>query len=78
MSDEAKEPTFEESMQKLERIVQKLEQGDVPLEEAITMFQEGVALSNDCHTRLTKVETKMAEILDQNGGRSEFSPEEES
>lgn len=78
MSEETKEPTFEEAMQKLEGIVQKLEQGDVPLEEAIAMFQEGMTLSNDCHKRLKQVENKMTEVLHENGERTELQVEEES
>ena len=41
----AKEKTFEESLNALEEIVQRLERGDVPLEEALAAFQEGMALS---------------------------------
>ncbi|MFC4738077.1 exodeoxyribonuclease VII small subunit [Bacillus daqingensis] len=68
--------TFEESMKKLESIVQNLEQGDVPLEEAIDMFQEGMKLSKACHDKLHKVEKQMTEVLEQDGTLSEL-PEEE-
>ncbi|MDF2909795.1 MAG: xseB, partial [Sporolactobacillus laevolacticus] len=40
-----KTPAFEEAMEKLERIVKQLEENDVPLEKAIELFQEGMALS---------------------------------
>ncbi|GAB2492289.1 exodeoxyribonuclease VII small subunit [Alkalibacterium psychrotolerans] len=43
-----KEQTFDEAMKDLEQIVQKLEQGDVPLEEALDKFQEGIKLSRYC------------------------------
>ncbi len=41
-------PTFEESLQELEQIVTRLEQGDVPLEEALDAFQKGMVLSKQC------------------------------
>jgi exodeoxyribonuclease VII small subunit len=70
--------TFEESMEALENLVEKLEKGDVPLEEAITMFQEGMTLSKECHDRLQKVEKQMAEVLSEDGEISHFQVEEES
>lgn len=55
--------TFEEAMKGLESIVSKLEEGDVPLEQAINYFQEGMALSKMCHEKLQKVEKQMDFIL---------------
>ena len=52
----AKEKTFEESLNALEEIVQRLERGDVPLEEALAAFQEGMALSKQCQDTLEKAE----------------------
>ncbi|MCD8500431.1 MAG: exodeoxyribonuclease VII small subunit [Bacillaceae bacterium] len=54
-------------MEKLELVVEKLEQGDVPLEEAIEMFQQGMGLSKLCHDKLTKVEKQMDQILHEDG-----------
>ncbi|OZT81153.1 exodeoxyribonuclease VII small subunit [Marinococcus halophilus] len=54
-------------MEKLEQIVERLEEGEVPLEKAITMYQEGMTLSNTCHEKLQKVEKQMDEIVDENG-----------
>ncbi|WP_147802866.1 exodeoxyribonuclease VII small subunit [Alkalicoccus halolimnae] len=76
MSEEKTNPSFENSMRELEEIVQKLEQGDVPLEEAIEMFQEGMKLSKDCHERLQKVEKQMTEVLSEDGTLSTL-PEED-
>ncbi len=59
--------SFEEAMEKLELVVEKLEQGDVPLEEAIEMFQQGMGLSKLCHDKLTKVEKQMDQILHEDG-----------
>ena len=72
------ERTFEQSMKELEEVVKKLEQGDVPLEEAITMFQEGMKRSKECHDRLQNVEKQMAEVLTEDGNLSSFNVEEES
>ncbi|MBP3952301.1 exodeoxyribonuclease VII small subunit [Bacillus suaedae] len=66
MTDQ-KDKTFEEAMTELEEVVEKLEQGDVPLEEAIGMFQEGMALSKLCHEKLEKVEKQMDQILHEDG-----------
>ncbi|MGM9987080.1 MAG: exodeoxyribonuclease VII small subunit [Bacillaceae bacterium] len=58
-----KEKTFEEAIVALEEIVTKLEQGDVPLEEAISYFTEGMELSKLCHQKLKQVEKQMVTIL---------------
>lgn len=57
----AKEKTFEESLNALEEIVQRLERGDVPLEEALVAFQEGMALSKQCQDTLEKAEKNFNE-----------------
>ncbi|MEC1271931.1 exodeoxyribonuclease VII small subunit [Bacillus subtilis] len=69
--------TFEEAMKGLESIVSKLEEGDVPLEQAINYFQEGMALSKMCHEKLQKVEKQMDCILKEDGELAPFSVQEE-
>ncbi|CUA79835.1 MULTISPECIES: exodeoxyribonuclease VII small subunit [Anoxybacillus] len=69
--------TFEEAMSKLEDIVQKLEEGDVPLEEAIHFFQEGMKLSKFCHDKLQQVEKQMEFILREDGQLEPFTVQEE-
>ncbi|RSK27792.1 exodeoxyribonuclease VII small subunit [Bacillus sp. HMF5848] len=64
---EEKQVTFEEAMVNLEQIVDRLEQGDVPLEEAIIFFKEGMKLSKICHEKLQAVEKEMDEILREDG-----------
>ncbi|MGZ0086286.1 exodeoxyribonuclease VII small subunit [Caldibacillus thermoamylovorans] len=76
MSEE-KELTFEEAMKQLETIVEKLEEGNVPLEEAIAFFQEGMKLSKLCHDKLQQVENKLEYLLREDGELVPFSPEEE-
>jgi len=58
---------FEEAMEKLEEIVAKLESGDVPLEEAIELFQEGMRLSRICSQKLESVERKIEMLLEEDG-----------
>lgn len=59
--------SFEKAMDQLEQVVEKLEQGDVPLEEAITMFQDGMILSKYCHDKLQTVEKQMDQIVNEDG-----------
>lgn len=49
-------PTFEEQLAQLQQIVNHLEQGNVPLEEALQQFQEGIKLSKELQTKLTNAE----------------------
>ncbi|MCZ0754678.1 exodeoxyribonuclease VII small subunit [Anoxybacillus sp. J5B_2022] len=76
MSEE-KELTFEEAMKQLEEIVEKLEEGNVPLEKAISFFQEGMRLSKWCHDKLQHAEKQMEYILREDGQLAPFSIEEE-
>ena len=69
--------TFEEAMEKLEEIVGKLEEGDVPLEKAISYFQEGMKLSKLCHDKLQHVEKQMDQILREDGKLEPFAIQEE-
>mgnify|MGYP001485555650 CR=1 FL=1 len=75
--EKTNEVSFEEAMEKLEQIVEKLEEGEVPLEKAITMYQEGMSLSQVCHEKLQKVEKQMDQIMDEDGEMKPLFPEEE-
>ncbi|MFC0233395.1 exodeoxyribonuclease VII small subunit [Vagococcus entomophilus] len=55
--------TFEESMAALEEVVQRLEQGDVPLEEALTQFKYGIELSKVCQETLTNAEKTLTKMM---------------
>lgn len=59
---ERKTPGFEESMLRLEQIVQKLERGDVPLEDAMKLFEEGTKLVKSCDGMLNKAEKKVVQL----------------
>jgi exodeoxyribonuclease VII small subunit len=78
VSEETATVTFEEAMEQLETIVERLEEGDVPLEEAITIYKKGMELSKLCHDKLRNVEEQLTEILTADGHKETFSiPEEE-
>lgn len=77
MTDE-KQLSFEQAMEELEVIVEKLEEGDVPLEEAINIYKKGMELSKLCHDKLKNVESQLTEILTEDGRKTNFAiPEEE-
>jgi exodeoxyribonuclease VII small subunit len=60
-------PDFEKSLTELEALVAKLEQGDVPLEEALKTFERGVALTRQCQTALRTAQQKVEVLLARNG-----------
>ena len=74
----AKEKTFEESLNALEEIVQRLERGDVPLEEALAAFQEGMALSKQCQDTLEKAEKTLTKMMTENNEEIVFEESEEA
>ena len=55
--------TFEESMGRLEQIVRAMEQGNVPLEESLKLFQEGTALVNSCSKLLDEAELQIKKVM---------------
>lgn len=69
--------TFEEAMENLETIVERLEEGDVPLEEAISIYKKGMELSKLCHDKLKNVEEQLTQILTDDGHRQTLSIQEE-
>jgi exodeoxyribonuclease VII small subunit len=63
------EPTikdFETAIAELESIVKKLEQGDLPLEQSLGLYERGVQLSRFCHAKLEEAERRI-EVLDERG-----------
>jgi exodeoxyribonuclease VII small subunit len=58
---------FEDCLQRLEQIVKELEKGDVPLEKALALFEEGVKLSTSCRGELDAAEGRIEVLLKQNG-----------
>jgi len=58
---------FEECLQKLESIVGELEKGNLPLEQALKLFEQGVELSNSCRKELEEAEGRVEILLKHNG-----------
>ena len=57
------EPTFEQALQQLEQIVQKLERGELPLEESLRLYEDGIRLSRLCHGKLEEAEGRIELLL---------------
>lgn len=55
--------SFEASMERLEQIVRAMEQGDVPLEESLKLFQEGTKLIADCSKQLEEAELQIKKVV---------------
>lgn len=64
--------TFEENLQDLEAIVTKLETGDVALEDAISEFQKGMALSKDLQKTLEDAEKTLVKVMQADGTETEM------
>ncbi|MEO6829510.1 MAG: exodeoxyribonuclease VII small subunit [Acidobacteriaceae bacterium] len=60
--------SFEESLKQLESIIGKLERGDLPLEESVRLFEEGIQLATTCKTDLETAEGKVQMLLKQQDG----------
>ena len=71
---ENQENTFEEVLQKLERAVEKLDEGSLSLEEALSTFEDGVRWSRECHQFLEKAEERVGIILKNENGDYETKP----
>ncbi|MBQ2654555.1 MAG: exodeoxyribonuclease VII small subunit [Methanobrevibacter sp.] len=68
--------SFEESLEKLEEIVNKLESGDVPLDDAIDEFNNAMQLVKICEKKLSAAEESIAKIVQDNGQVEDFNIEE--
>ena len=68
----SKEKKFEENLADLEVIVQKLENGDVALEEAIAEFQKGMKLSKELQASLDKAEKTLVKVMQEVGTETEM------
>lgn len=85
---EVKSKNFESSLAALEKIVRELERGDLPLDESLKLFEDGVRLSRECQERLNQAERRIEVLLRDSNGKPivsgfgsedvKFSQEEES
>ena len=68
MSKQENNKDFETSLKKLEKIVSDLENGELPLEESIKTFEEGVKLTKHCQNLLSKPEIKIQKLVESKDG----------
>lgn len=67
-------PDLEKSLAELEKIVATLEEGDIPLEQALSQFEKGIKLSRDCQTALQSAEQRVQVLM--NGNLEDFDTAE--
>jgi exodeoxyribonuclease VII small subunit len=58
---------FEQSLSTLESLVNRMEQGDMTLEESLQAFETGIALTRECQTRLAAAEQQVSKLIEQQG-----------
>lgn len=66
--------TFEQSMQQLEQVVAEIESGELPLEQAIKKFEEGIELSRFCSQRLEETERRITILMKDVAGQVTEKP----
>ena len=67
-------PDFETALKKLEEIVKKLENGELSLDSALELFEEGVKLSRFCHSKLEEAERRVEILLKNDSGQMRAVP----
>ena len=71
---EKEECTFEEALKRLEQIVERMEQGDLPLDESLALFQEGIELSRICTRQLNTADEYVQKLVRVENGRFVVAP----
>ncbi len=61
--------TFEDQLKQLESIVERLERGDLPLEESLVIFEQGIGLSDSCKKELDAAEGRVQVLLQKGNNR---------
>ena len=69
-----KKENFEEALRKLEAIVAQMEEGDLPLEESLKAFEEGVRLAKLCTKKLDEAERKVEKLIRDQAGKLQTTP----
>ncbi len=70
----AKKPSFEKALSRLEEIAEKLESGDLPLEESLKIFKEGIELSRWCTQILNQTESELKKLVKLEGKKFKLEP----
>ncbi|TQD25454.1 exodeoxyribonuclease VII small subunit [Methanolobus vulcani] len=66
-SDDSEAISFEESLEELESLVEKLERGQLTLDESLGLFERGMKLARICNQKLSKAERKIEILIEENG-----------
>lgn len=72
-NNEPKQKSFEASLESLEQIVRELEDGDLPLEKSLELFEQGIRLSRECQERLGQAERRIEMLMRDSQGRTVVS-----
>lgn len=80
MARNSKPPEFEQALDELQKLVERLEQGDLPLDEALKTFERGIELTRHCQAELKSAQQKVDILLKRNGASTTepFTAPEES
>lgn len=70
----AKPESFEKNLERLDAIVQQLEDADLPLEKALQLYEEGMKLSEVCHKQLEEAEGRIEILMKKAGGKVVAEP----
>ena len=62
-----RQPDLEKSLAELEKIVATLEEGDIPLEQALKQFEKGITLAKTCQDTLANAELRVEQLIEKNG-----------
>lgn len=62
MARTKKLPSFEETVQELEQIIARLEQGELNLDESLALYEQGIALTRQCSQQLESAQLKLEEL----------------
>jgi exodeoxyribonuclease VII small subunit len=77
VASDPKPPEFEHALEELEKLVERLERGDVPLEEALKSFERGVELTRRCQGALKAAQQRVEILLRRDGPPGPFTVSEE-
>jgi exodeoxyribonuclease VII small subunit len=73
LAPNGKSADFEQSLEELEKLVERLERGDLPLDEALKTFERGIELARNCQAALKSAQQKV-EILQKRGSQQQIEP----
>ncbi|WP_455232524.1 exodeoxyribonuclease VII small subunit [Geopseudomonas aromaticivorans] len=70
-------PDFEQSLTELQTLVERLESGELSLEDSLAAFEQGIRLTRECQGALSQAEQKVQVLLGQSGETAPFAAEDE-